>query len=122
MPAIVRDWCGERASLGGPIYRVFVSLTSTVSISMGYVLDSYFEVVAKALLMVNGVKNVEGWGFTYGSRGIIRSVRPNSPIRRIREFVGTYQRIGQFHRIGQFGAKLANSTIFHETGDNCLGV
>jgi hypothetical protein len=28
----------------------------------------------------------------------------------------------QFHRNGQLAHKLANSTIFHETGDNCLGV
>ena len=34
---------------------------------------------------------------------------------RIRQFVGTYQ------RIGQYAHKLANSTIFHETSDNCLG-
>jgi hypothetical protein len=47
---------------------------------------------------------------------------------RIRQFVEfanswiQYQRIGQFRRIGQFVGKFANSTIFHETGDNCLGV
>jgi hypothetical protein len=47
---------------------------------------------------------------------------------RIRQFVEfanswiQYQRIGQFRRISQFVGKFANSTIFHETGDNCLGV
>src|ERR1700722_17969054 len=33
-----------------------------------------------------------------------------------------YPRIGQFRRNGHLGAKLANSTIFHETSNNYLGV
>jgi hypothetical protein len=39
---------------------------SAAAIAMTYVMDSYFEVAAEALLLVNGLKNVVGFGFTYG--------------------------------------------------------
>lgn len=35
------------------------------SIAMAHVMDSYFEVAAESLLLVNGMKMVVGWGFTY---------------------------------------------------------
>jgi hypothetical protein len=69
---------------------------------------------------------------------VTRSLLPRPPYRaepgadlldRIRQFVEfanslvLYPQIRQFRLIGQFAHKLANSTIFHETGnsgDNCL--
>jgi hypothetical protein len=39
---------------------------AAASIAMAYVMDSYFEVSAEALLMINGTKNAVGFGFTYG--------------------------------------------------------
>lgn len=36
------------------------------TIAMTYVMDSYFEVAAEGLLVVNGVKNVVAFGFSYG--------------------------------------------------------
>lgn len=41
-------------------------VTGVAAIAMTYVMDSYFEVAAEALLLVNGMKNVAGFGFTYG--------------------------------------------------------
>jgi uncharacterized protein (DUF2062 family) len=43
-----------------------VGLTAVANIGMTYVMDSYFPVAADALLMVNGLKNVVAFGFTYG--------------------------------------------------------
>jgi len=39
---------------------------AAATIAMTYVMDSYFEVAAECLLMVNGMKNVAAFGFTYG--------------------------------------------------------
>jgi hypothetical protein len=41
-------------------------VTGVAAIAMTYVMDSYFEVAAEALLLVNGMKNVAGFGFTHG--------------------------------------------------------
>lgn len=35
-------------------------------VAMTYTVDSYFEVAAEALLVINGLKAVAAWGFTYG--------------------------------------------------------
>lgn len=43
-----------------------VGLTGVANIGMTYVMDSYFPVAADALLVVNGLKNVVGFGFSYG--------------------------------------------------------
>ena len=39
---------------------------AAASIGMSYVMDSYFEVSAEALLLINGAKNAVGFAFTYG--------------------------------------------------------
>lgn len=44
-----------------------VGLTAVPSIGMTYVMDSYFPVAPEALLLVNGLKNVVAFGFTYGA-------------------------------------------------------
>ena len=45
----------------------FVSIVpAAASIAMTYVMDSYFEVAAEGLLVVNGMKNTAAFGFTYG--------------------------------------------------------
>jgi hypothetical protein len=45
----------------------FINVVNGVAnIGMTYVMDSYFEVAAESLLLVNGMKNVAGWAFTYG--------------------------------------------------------
>jgi hypothetical protein len=41
-------------------------VNGAASIAMTYVMDSYFEVAAECLLMINGMKNVVAFGFTYG--------------------------------------------------------
>jgi hypothetical protein len=45
---------------------VNVGLTGVANIGMTYVMDAYYPVAADALLMVNGLKNVVAFGFTYG--------------------------------------------------------
>ena len=45
---------------------VNVGLTGVANIGMTYVMDSYFPVAAEALLLVNGLKNVVAFGFTFG--------------------------------------------------------
>lgn len=46
---------------------LFINVVNGVAnIAMTYVMDSYFEVAAESLLLVNGMKNVAGWAFTYG--------------------------------------------------------
>jgi hypothetical protein len=47
-------------------YAFLNIVTAVASIAMTYVIESYFEVAAEALLLVNAMKNVVGWGFTYG--------------------------------------------------------
>ncbi|PVH73875.1 hypothetical protein DL98DRAFT_659182 [Cadophora sp. DSE1049] len=44
-----------------------VGLTGVSNIGMTYVMDSYYPVAAEALLVVNGLKNVVAFGFTYGA-------------------------------------------------------
>jgi MFS family permease len=44
-----------------------VGLTGTANIAMVYVVDSYFPVHAEALLLVNGLKNIVAFGFSYGA-------------------------------------------------------
>lgn len=44
-----------------------VGLTGVANIGMTYVMDSYFPVAADALLVVNGLKNVVAFGFSYGA-------------------------------------------------------
>lgn len=45
----------------------FISIVpAAASIAMTYVMDSYFEVAAEGLLVVNGIKNTAAFGFTYG--------------------------------------------------------
>lgn len=61
---------GAERSLHWAILYVGFGLISIVpaaaSIAMTYVMDSYFEVAAEGLLVVNGIKNVVAYGFTYG--------------------------------------------------------
>lgn len=47
-------------------YSFINVVCGAAGIGMTYVIDSYFGVAAEALLLVNGVKNVMGFGFTYG--------------------------------------------------------
>jgi hypothetical protein len=44
-----------------------VGLTGVANIGMTYVMDSYFPVAAEALLLVNGLKNIVAFGFTYAA-------------------------------------------------------
>lgn len=61
---------GAQKSLHWAVLYVGYGLISIVpaaaSIAMTYVMDSYFEVAAEGLLVVNGIKNVVAYGFTYG--------------------------------------------------------
>ncbi|KEF51967.1 uncharacterized protein A1O9_11957 [Exophiala aquamarina CBS 119918] len=61
---------GAQKSLHWAVLYVGYGLISIVpaaaSIAMTYVMDSYFEVAAEGLLVVNGIKNVAAYGFTYG--------------------------------------------------------
>jgi hypothetical protein len=61
---------GAERSLHWAVLYVGYGLISIVpaaaSIAMTYVMDSYFEVAAEGLLVVNGIKNVVAYGFTYG--------------------------------------------------------
>ncbi|KAJ9605677.1 hypothetical protein H2200_009526 [Cladophialophora chaetospira] len=43
-----------------------VGVTAVASIGMIYVSDSYFPVAHEALLLINGLKNVVAFGYTYG--------------------------------------------------------
>lgn len=43
-----------------------VGITAVASIGMVYVSDSYFPVAHEALLMINGLKNVVAFGYSYG--------------------------------------------------------
>ncbi|KAJ9626697.1 hypothetical protein H2204_009967 [Knufia peltigerae] len=47
-------------------YGMINVLPATASIAMTYVMDSYFEIAAEGLLVVNGVKNIVAFGFSYG--------------------------------------------------------
>jgi hypothetical protein len=47
-------------------YTLINVVTSVASIAMTYVMDSYFEVAAEALLLINGMSKVIAWAFTYG--------------------------------------------------------
>ncbi|KAJ9606384.1 hypothetical protein H2200_009345 [Cladophialophora chaetospira] len=61
---------GAQRSLHWAVLYIGYGLISIVpaaaSIAMTYVMDSYFEVAAEGLLVVNGIKNVVAYGFTYG--------------------------------------------------------
>ena len=60
-------------------------VTSVASITFTLVMDSYFEVAAEALLMINGGSKIIAWAFTYGfvpwttSAGYERVSAPYSP-------------------------------------------
>ena len=41
-------------------------VTGVASIAMTYVMDSYYEVAAEGLLMVNGMSKIVAFGFSYG--------------------------------------------------------
>ena len=43
-----------------------VGITGVASIAMIYVSDSYFPVAHEALLLINGLKNVVAFGYSYG--------------------------------------------------------
>lgn len=43
-----------------------VGVTGVASIGMTYVSDSYFPVAHEALLVINGLKNVVAFGYSYG--------------------------------------------------------
>jgi hypothetical protein len=43
-----------------------VGLTGVANIGMTYVMDSYYPIAAEALLLVNGLKNIVAFGYTYG--------------------------------------------------------
>ena len=47
-------------------YALLNVVTSVASIAMTYVMDSYFEVAAEVLLLINGMSKVIAWAFTYG--------------------------------------------------------
>ncbi|KAK4942089.1 hypothetical protein LTR10_018125 [Elasticomyces elasticus] len=47
-------------------YGLLASCNAAASIGMTYVMDSYYEVAAEGLLLVNGLKNLIAWAFTYG--------------------------------------------------------
>jgi hypothetical protein len=61
---------GAQEGLHWPVLFVgygFINVvTGVAAIAMTYVIDSYFEVAAEALLLVNGMKNVAGFAFTHG--------------------------------------------------------
>ena len=44
-----------------------VGLTGVANIAMPYVMDAYFPVAADALLIINGLKNIVAFGFSYGA-------------------------------------------------------
>lgn len=46
---------------------VSVGLTSSASIALTYVCDSYFPVAAECLEMINGLKNVVAFGFIHAA-------------------------------------------------------
>lgn len=45
---------------------ISVGITSVANIGMTYVMDMYFPITADVLLVVNGLKNVVAFGFSYG--------------------------------------------------------
>lgn len=47
-------------------YGLLNVVTAVASIAMTYVMDSYFEVAAEALLLINGGSKLIAWAFTYG--------------------------------------------------------
>lgn len=47
-------------------YGMINVLPATASIAMTYIMDSYFEIAVEGLLVVNGVKNIVAFGFSYG--------------------------------------------------------
>lgn len=46
-------------------FALINTLSGISSISMNYVIDTYFEVSPEALLLINGVKNVLAFAFTF---------------------------------------------------------
>ncbi len=47
-------------------YGLLCVCNCAAGIGMTYVMDSHFPVAAEGLLLVNGLKNVIAWGFTFG--------------------------------------------------------
>lgn len=47
-------------------YGMMSAMPNLIIIAMTYSVDSYFEVASEALLLINGLKAVAAFGFTYG--------------------------------------------------------